>query len=326
MPGDRLLTWIRDWFDEGTVHRVFEPMVADWQRECRGAAGAQRLRSLIRGYACLALTALLTWPRVFAARLPHAASLTSALLTMIFIAGGAAIAMVPYAFVAPLLTTDLLPSAVAMAIPLAPVPVAVLLARRGLPRWQQRVAVMRVAIGCALVMIPLAGWLTPSANQRWREDVYAVLYGPAARAHVPRGPRELSVQELVAPRAPADLTTRETHSRATELHARLSVVALPVTMAALGLAAAATATASTPAIGALFWSAIGAGVRMASAASPLAARALFWWLVGAGVWTVGANIGAPDVASAWLPHGVALSLAIALHWRARRDDEELTIA
>lgn len=34
LPGSRLLAFARLWFDESTIVRVFEPLVADWQRDC----------------------------------------------------------------------------------------------------------------------------------------------------------------------------------------------------------------------------------------------------------------------------------------------------
>ena len=53
MPGDRLLRFVRRWFDKGTVAIVFEPLVADWQREYQAALGWRRGACLVRGYAAL---------------------------------------------------------------------------------------------------------------------------------------------------------------------------------------------------------------------------------------------------------------------------------
>jgi len=36
MAGSRALTFASRWFDAATVARVFEPLVADWQRQPRG--------------------------------------------------------------------------------------------------------------------------------------------------------------------------------------------------------------------------------------------------------------------------------------------------
>ncbi len=43
MRGEGVLRFARAWFDEGTVTRVFEPLVADWQREWIDTSGAKRI-------------------------------------------------------------------------------------------------------------------------------------------------------------------------------------------------------------------------------------------------------------------------------------------
>lgn len=292
MIGERLLTGIGHWFDERTVSQVFEPLIADWQRECGDAAGLSRAWCLARGGACLALTIALTWPRLLVAPLPRDGRRRAAMLTLAFIASGTALAATPLLAVAPVITADLLPAALAMAIPLAPLPAAILIARLPLPRWQQRVATARAATVCALVLVPLAGWITPSANQRWRHDVYAALDGPASSVHVPRGVRELSIGELAAQHAPADMLAADVHARPTELHGRLSLMLLPLTMAVMGVAAAGVAHRGMP-------------------------GALFWWLVGAGAWIGSSRVGSPGFAAAWLPHVALAAMAVLMHMRSR---------
>ena len=39
---NRALAFASRWFDEATVRRTFEPLIADWQREWHDASGARR--------------------------------------------------------------------------------------------------------------------------------------------------------------------------------------------------------------------------------------------------------------------------------------------
>ena len=59
MPGTRLLAFARRWFPPSTVSSVFEPLVADWQRELDEAAGASPVRRamiVLRGLLAFAST------------------------------------------------------------------------------------------------------------------------------------------------------------------------------------------------------------------------------------------------------------------------------
>ena len=39
---NRALAFVSRWFDEGTVRRVFEPLIADWQRQWLDAPSSRR--------------------------------------------------------------------------------------------------------------------------------------------------------------------------------------------------------------------------------------------------------------------------------------------
>ena len=52
MTGERLLRLARGWFVEDIVSRVFEPLVADWQRELTHTHPKDLLRGLIHSDGC----------------------------------------------------------------------------------------------------------------------------------------------------------------------------------------------------------------------------------------------------------------------------------
>jgi hypothetical protein len=49
----RALAFASRWFDEATVRRTFEPLIADWQREWQDASPSRRARVSLRGLAAL---------------------------------------------------------------------------------------------------------------------------------------------------------------------------------------------------------------------------------------------------------------------------------
>src|SRR5688500_17786490 len=70
MIGNRLLQLARAWFDETTVSRVFEPLIADLQRECTEASGLQRRLCHIRGVIYFAISFAVAMPKQVQRRLP----------------------------------------------------------------------------------------------------------------------------------------------------------------------------------------------------------------------------------------------------------------
>lgn len=67
----RALAFASLWFDDTTVHRVFEPLIADWDRECAEATREKKWLALARGGGSFALTCVMLAPRAFVlAQLP----------------------------------------------------------------------------------------------------------------------------------------------------------------------------------------------------------------------------------------------------------------
>ena len=69
MIGDRLLRVARALYGEHTAHRVFEPLVADLQREY-ATSGASRMSLRLRWLAAIAQASVWCVPRAFGVRMP----------------------------------------------------------------------------------------------------------------------------------------------------------------------------------------------------------------------------------------------------------------
>ena len=82
----RALAFVSRWFDPATVARVFEPLIADWQREWIDAPKAERLIVHSRGMLSFFIAAMVSTPGIIRARAPKA--LTDQLVRRIVIATG----------------------------------------------------------------------------------------------------------------------------------------------------------------------------------------------------------------------------------------------
>jgi hypothetical protein len=141
-------------------------------------------------------------------------------------------------------------SMLTLALPFAVLPATtIVLARRQLAPADARLALTRAVLLTVLVLVPLSGWITPASNQSYRE---AVFRATSATADPPkRGIRELTLPELAASMPPSDFQPGNV-ARGRELQGRLSLMALPITLTALGFALGALPT-MTIARAALIW-------------------------------------------------------------------------
>ena len=58
------MQFARRWFPPSTVSSVFEPLVADWQRQWHDATPAQRRWINVEGFAAFATTTVMMTPRL----------------------------------------------------------------------------------------------------------------------------------------------------------------------------------------------------------------------------------------------------------------------
>ena len=97
LPGSRLLAFASRWFDATTVARVFEPLVADWQREWRDAPPGRQAWVRVRGGCGFAIAAITVAPSVLLlTQLPAATTRRVLARVIIFTATLSALLTVPF--------------------------------------------------------------------------------------------------------------------------------------------------------------------------------------------------------------------------------------
>ena len=67
---NRALAFATRWFDDATVRRVFEPLIADWQREWQDAQPRQRRRVSLRGIRAFVLAVMVSSPQIIVTSAP----------------------------------------------------------------------------------------------------------------------------------------------------------------------------------------------------------------------------------------------------------------
>jgi hypothetical protein len=303
MPGERLLTFARAWFDDSTVSKVFEPLLADWQHELASLSGARRAWCRLGGYATFTIALTLALPRQMAKPVP--ADVTRAMVIFIacFVAAGTTLSYLAFSYGAnETLPWSLLPALVATATPLASLPMILLAARTPGSRSQDiRSATLRMLLVSLALLVPLLGWITPAANQRVREARWE---NEGRRAVLIRGVRELSLPELIATQPPADLPMpsrsrppgQRHDPRPEELHNRAATLTLPIVLSTVGLAL--TQRRSSVAV------------------------ACAWWLGAAAIWLLGGTALRSyfrthqlELIGYWSPHIVLIAITCIASWR-----------
>jgi hypothetical protein len=71
LPGTRALAIASQWFDPRTVSTVFEPLVADWQRQWLDAAPPKRARTWLHGAAAFCVATVTASPQVVATKISN---------------------------------------------------------------------------------------------------------------------------------------------------------------------------------------------------------------------------------------------------------------
>jgi hypothetical protein len=234
IPGLRFLAFAARWFDAATVSRVFEPLIADWQREWTEAAPSQRTWIRVRGTFAFATAVLLTAPRAVAMAPMPASTTRRALARMIIFTSAASLVMtiipvtqlqeMPFGQLARVILF-LLPSIAVTMFPFAMPWVADALRRRHVPTSAERLATLRTAIACVAFVFLLIGWGMPIANQAYRETVAPEWARPPAR-----GTRELSIWELIFNPPLRMQDGRNPNEIRREINSRLVITLLPAVL------------------------------------------------------------------------------------------------
>lgn len=250
-PGIHALAFASRWFDPATVHRTFEPLIADWQREWCDASGSRRTSIRIKGSIAFCVATLVSAPALMRAHTPT--SLLRQVSWRIGVPAGIGTLVLTW----PLLRNDgplwfrvvvmlaAIPQALILAFPFALIPAVDAIRRHdSLAPHTARAAVVKLAVTAVLFVFCVHGWLVPAANQLYRTVTFEQSLDDEARAHYLRRPpgrtlpapglRELSNFELIAQLAgTADGETGAYRSaRATmvirEINNRMALVMLPL--------------------------------------------------------------------------------------------------
>jgi hypothetical protein len=242
----RALAFATNWFDPATVHQVFEPLVADWQREWESTPAPRRWTASLSGLRAFIVATVVSFPRLLltpaptpmmneiVTRVARYTLLPSLMLILPFVLDTKF--SWPQAWMIPFLV----PQALTAAFPFAMVPAVDAIRRHeGLPPHVARATVMKCGISAVLLMIVFHGWVTPAANQAWRQATFeATIHDEPVRQHArrtglpARGSRELSTLELIVDPSHrhAGLTTNigaRSADLRRELNNRASLAALP---------------------------------------------------------------------------------------------------
>jgi hypothetical protein len=203
----RALAFASRWFDAATVHGVFEPLIADWQREWSDAAPSRRWRVGLRGFTAFFAAVIMSSPKIAATRSPAAVTSRIAVRITRFTAIGTAIMLIPAAtqvepsWARGAMMLFLIPSALVMAFPFAMVGAVDALRRtEPLPPHVERATVGKLGLLATMFMLIVGGWVVPAANHTWRTMMWRAQGQPGpSLAQAPlRGVRELSTYELIA--------------------------------------------------------------------------------------------------------------------------------
>jgi len=216
MPGTRLIDFAHRWFPPSIVSSVFEPLVADWQRQWTDATPAQRRWIDVKGFAAFATTVAMMTPRLIL-------SPSSFSARPLVVAGGFWLLM-SFVLLIPFMRQNgpldlvwlVLPSCLTAMLPFAMLPAMDAIRREGeVSTPTERRAVITLA-GLAVCGVVLGQWVTPVANQTFRNEAMSRMNGRPSVAW--KGVRERTTLDLIAGEGstiPAPARTRELASRAT---------------------------------------------------------------------------------------------------------------
>lgn len=220
---ERLRAFASRWFDPATVANVFEPMLADWQREWLDAAPSRRQWVVVRGYTAFVVTVIASTPRLVFSPIPlelltrltwraGAFWLVASALFFIPIAWRYAERSVPFSR-----WILLLPGVLVVTLPFA-VMLGIDAIRRkdAEPDHLERRVAFTLVLFATLWMVLAGGWLVPRSNYRWQDTA--------------RGLRELTTYELIV-ETPASIPALHGTPRVREINNRFSVALLPLLLA-----------------------------------------------------------------------------------------------
>ena len=206
----RALAFAARWFDPATVHRIFEPLVADWQQEWHSASGLRRVWIHLDGLAAFAIATLVSSPVIFKTAPPPAVVRRVIACIAWFVTVIAVLLAIPFITqsrgvwqAVPEILLTLLPSGIVLALPFSMLmAVDVIRRERGLAPHVARATALKLALAAVGFMVICHGFVMPEANQQFRLTMVkaqhpAVASWPRSLRPPMRGLRERSTLELL---------------------------------------------------------------------------------------------------------------------------------
>ena len=215
----RALAFAARWFDPATVSRVFDPLIADWQRELVDTPPSRRARVGVRGLAAFICAVIVSSPSLLRTHAPSSVTNRVAIRMVRFIALVSLLLLTPALMQLAddgrrgILVLVLVPSVITTAFPFSMIGAADA-ARRSqrLAPHIERALALKLAIVSLLFMIVFGSFIVPAANQAFR------VVQTEGGAPLVRSVRELTTWQLLndptlaAPQEPytggADRATR----------------------------------------------------------------------------------------------------------------------
>jgi hypothetical protein len=195
----RAFAFVSRWFDDATVRRVFEPLIADWQRQWLEAPRSRRALIALYGFTAFACAVIVSSPAILKTAPPPAivrrviaciawfVTVVAALLAISFITQSRTVWQA-----VPQILLTLLPSGMVLALPFSMLmAVDVIRRERSLAPHVARATALKLAIGAVGFMAIGQGFVMPAANQQLR-----LLVTPRGVTPPRPGLRERSTLEL----------------------------------------------------------------------------------------------------------------------------------
>jgi hypothetical protein len=243
LPGSRALAFASRWFDPATVHRTFEPLVADWQREWRDAQGSKRRLVSARQWWGFILACAVSTPLIVTTAAPRDVINNVTARIALFVGIVTTLLMLPpvvslwlswthgASWVHVSLLLFAVPTAMRLAFPFAMAGAVDAIRRSDKPDHVERAAAVKLAAFATILLLIVTGWIVPAANRASR-----VAMNPPGMSAPLRNMGELTLVELVTDPsratvfAPDAADASRTISRQRELNSRLAWTALPVVL------------------------------------------------------------------------------------------------
>jgi hypothetical protein len=239
----RALAFASRWFDPDTVRRIFEPLIADWQREWQDAPPARRWRVSVRGLCAFVCAVVVSSPRLALTPTPRAVTQRVAVRILKFVAILTPILMIPVvieigtwwmrdaSWVRASLVLFAVPSAITLAFPFAMARAVDAIRRWELPAHAERAAAFKLGVFAVTFMMLYTGWIVPAASRAATSAMNPPGMGAPLRAM-----RDLTTYELVVDPAratvfaPGTSLVSQSINLQRELNQRAALVALPIVL------------------------------------------------------------------------------------------------